>query len=188
MPQIGTALMGAGLIVEEQLLASLERQKKHPYLTLGQLISLMHKIPMSQVDAVSIRYMTLPLVGPALLQRLTKFAEKDRFAKRLDPSSFVKEVVIKMLEYEMMHIDARRYDEEGGEIRTNEVRRYVLTQGKVQVDLHTVNGEKVPGTLRIKQDSISHVLEITDPDDFVKAEFYYELRRYYTRTSVASED
>ncbi len=182
-PRIGEALLSASCITQEQLQASLERQHRFPYFTLGQLVSLMHKVPMAKVDAVCVQAMVLPLVGPAVMKRMVAFAGKDRFAKNLDPMSFVTQVQMQMLKYEVMHIDARNYSSSGEEIQKDTLRRYVLIQGAVQVELQTPHGS-VQGRVRVQHDSESHVLELAEDQDQLKTALYYGLRMKFNKTAL----
>lgn len=180
-PRIGEALLSAGCINEEQLQATLERQHRFPYFTLGQLASLMHRVPMAKVDAVCVEVMVLPLVGPAVMKHMVTFAGKDRFAKNLDPMRFVMELQMQMLNYEVMHIDARNYSSTGEEIQKDTLRRYVLTQGAVKVEMHTPHGT-VQGRVRVRHDSESHALELVEDHDQIKTALYYDLRMKFNKT------
>lgn len=182
-PRIGEALVDAGCITEQQLDATVERQQRYPYFTLGQLVSLMHRVPMAKVDAVCVKVMVLPLVGPVIMKNLIYFAGKDRFAKNLDPKRFVQEMQVQMLNYEVMHIDARSYSSTGEEIHKDNLKRYVLTQGLVKVEMQTPHGE-VQGRVRVRHDSASHVLELAEDQDQVKTALYYGLRMKFNKTGA----
>lgn len=182
-PRIGEALRNAGCITEQQLQASIERQERFPYFTLGQLVSLMHRIPMARVDVICVQVMVLPLVGPVIMKHLLYFASKDRFAKNLDPMNFITEMHLQMLNYEVMHIDARSYSTTGEERERDNLKRYVLTQGEVKVQMATRNGP-VQGRVRVRHDSTSHVLEIAEDQDQIKTSLYYGLRMKFNKTGA----
>ncbi len=185
-PRIGEALIAAGLLDEEQLENLVERQQRSPYFTLGQLASLIHRVPMAAVDAECVRAMLLPQVGPVLLEELSRFAAKDRFAKNLDPRRFIQEIHLRMRRFEVMHIDSRSYrpDEEGRPDRV--MKRYVLTQGSVEVQLRTNGNGQVLGQVQVRHDSLEQRLQVVDDPDTLKTALYYELRTLYHRLTPES--
>jgi len=182
---IGVLLRNAGCITDQQLQATVERQKRSPYFTFGQLVSLMHKVPMSQVDAVCVRFIVLPLVAPVIMERLVHFAGKDRFAKNLDPRRFINEMQVSLLHYEVMHIDARSYSSSGEEIQKRDLKRYVLTQGPAHVRLCTHHGP-VEGRVMIRHDSAGKELELAEDQDQIKTALYYGLRMKFNKTDVGA--
>lgn len=182
-PQIGAALRGAGLITEQQLLDTVEKQKRFPYFTFGQLVSLMHRVSMAEVDAVSVRTSVLPLVAPVIMDCLVTFAAKDRFAKKLHPERFLNELRVQILHYEVMHIDARLYSNKGEEIAKEGMKRYVVTQALAKVQLFSSVGS-VEGQVRVRHDSASHALELLDDMDQIKTALYYGLRNLFNRAGA----
>ncbi len=181
--QIGEVLLQAGIIGREQLQETLERQKHWPYLTFGQLASLMHRIPLSRIDAEYVRVEVLPFIGGKLLERLQIFADKDRFARNLEPASFIREIHAAMLRYEVMHIDSRRYSRHETGINEDEVKRFIRIQGMVDIRLLTEQGG-VEGHVNVLQDSLDHEVRLVDDDDRIKTVLYYGLRSLYTRSSA----
>lgn len=182
-PKIGVLLRNAGCITDEQLQATVERQQRFPYFTFGQLVSLMHKVPMAKVDAICVRVGVLPQVAPIVMDRLVDFAGKDRFAKNLDPRKFITEMQLTLLNYEVMHIDSRQYASTGEEIHDQNLKRFVLTQGPVQVRMLTANGP-VEGRVQIKHDSSTQILELAEDQDQIKTALYYGLRMKFNKTDA----
>ncbi len=187
-PHIGEALVQAGLLTPDQVEAALERQRKHPYFILGQIIGFLFRIPSSVIDGVYLRNMVLPEVGPAVMHRLEQIAERDRFAKQLRPRDFIGQIETEPRDCEVMVIEARVYSapkDASGAMEDQGITRYVLTQGKVHVHLRlkTKNTaeEVVSGSVQFRHDSVSRSLQLSDEDDHFKAVLYYELRNHYHR-------
>ncbi len=185
---IGDALIQAGLLTPDQVEAALERQRKHPYFILGQIIGFLFRIPSSVIDDVYLRNMVLPELGPAVMQRLEQIAGRDRFARQLRPRDFIRQIETESRDFEVMVIESRAYGhpkDESGVVDGSGITRYVLTQGKVRVHLvlktlHATE-EVVSGIVQFRHDSVSRSLLLSDEDDHFKAVLYYELRNHYNR-------
>lgn len=187
-PHIGEALVQAGLLTPEQVEAALERQRKHPYFILGQIIGFLFRIPSSVIDGVYLRNMVLPEVGPAVMGRLEQIVERDRFAKQLRPRDFIGQIETEPRGCEVMVIESRVYgahNDASGAMEDHGITRYVLTQGKVRVHLRlkarNTAEEVVSGSVQFRHDSVSRALQLSDEDDHFKAVLYYELRNHYHR-------
>lgn len=187
-PHIGEALVQAGLLTTDQVEVALERQRKHPYFILGQIIGFLFRIPSSVIDGVYLRNMVFPEVGPAVMRRLEQVAERDRFARQLRPRDFIGQIETEPRGCEVMVIEARVYGapkDESGAMEGHGITRYVLSQGKVRVHLHFGAQGHEPGTVsgsvQFRHDSVSRSLQLSDEDDHFKAVLYYELRNHYHR-------
>lgn len=184
--RIGPALVAEGVINEEQLQEALFRQHRFPFFTLGQIISILHSVPISIIDEVNLRRIVMPLLPAELLRCLVRLNEQDRFAKSLDLKHFITRLRATPLHHQTLNIDAREYADKSGRWQNVAARRYVVTQVRARVDLTIEMGDLVRASVNAEHDTRGGLLTITDDDDRLRNEFYYPLRGYhlkYARTS-----
>jgi len=181
--RIGPALVAEGIISPEQLRDALQQQERHPSFLLGEIISILHRVPIEIIDDVNIRSVVLPLFPEVLRQRLKAVAQRDKFAKGLDIETFVADIQTRRLSFEAMHVETRTYAATAtrGRFEKTAVKRYVLTQVRANVTLIIGQGDQVNGVLNAKHDSDSQALTIIEDDDLLKTALYYDLRNIFNQ-------
>jgi hypothetical protein len=181
--RIGPALVAEDVITAEQLKAALERQERHPSFLLGEIISILYRIPIELVDDVTVRRVVMPYFPLVLLTRLQAIVQRDKFAKGLRIDTLIADVSMRRHKYEIMHVESRDYNEVAGEDRfeKRQVKRYVLTEVNGDAILTLTNGDIVAGLLHLKHDSDSRELSIVEDEDQLKTALYYELRAIYNQ-------
>ena len=179
--RIGPALRAEGVITEEQLHEALYRQHRFPFFTLGQIISILHKVPIAIIDEVNMRRIVMPLAPTELFKRLRHLCEQDRFAKGLDIRGFVTRLAVTPLHFEILNIDAREYADKLGKWQNAAMRRYVVTKVRALVELGTAPGDHLRAMVNVEHDTRGGSVVITDDDDRLKNEFYYPLRGVYLK-------
>ena len=188
---IGQALVDAGLVTKEQVDAALERQRRQPYFILGQFISFLYRIPSKTIDTVYLRSMVFPVLAPEVMRRLEQVVQRDRFARQMVPRSFIRQVEIIPQSYEVMLIESRDYgpptESPESPVEERGVKRYVLSQGHVEVHLHlnTHSDDGSPlmvkGIVQFRHDSVSRTLIVAEDEDQLKTALYYELRNIFNK-------
>lgn len=189
-PRLGDLLVTEGVITEDQLLAVLKAQKTYPQFTLGQLLNVQHKVPLQAVDNVILHRMVLPLFTTHLLEALDGLAAKDRFARGLVPSTYVRDVEYVVQGYQTQTIEAHRYQCSGGcdlgaSCTQMEHTRFVLTQADLRVNLQTTNEATVSGEVRIRHQSQHRRVRIADENNTLSSTLYYDLKRAWLQSKGA---
>lgn len=186
--RIGSALVEAGVITEEQLAVAQEHHKRFSYFTLPQVVAILHKVPVSVIHEVNLHSVVLPGFKQGLLDRLNTLCRKDRFAHGLDVDAFVTSITHEVLRYEAQTIEAYTYVASenaagDGSISRKDSRRYMVCLVDVRAVLTTVGGDLIRGLVHIAYDSRHPVVEVLDSDDVLKAGLYYALRNAHNQWS-----
>lgn len=181
--RIGPALVAEGVITAEQLKAALERQERHPSFLLGEILSILYRIPIERIDDVTVRRVVLPFFPLVLLSRLQAAVSRDKFAKGLRLETLIADVTLQRHKFEIMHVESRDYQVVEGEDRfeKTKVKRYVLTEATGDAVLTLTNGDSISGVLHVKHDSDTRELRIVEDEDQLKTALYYELRSIYNQ-------
>lgn len=180
--RIGPALVAEGLIGVDQLRSALDMQARFPQFTLGQIISILHKVPMEAIDEVHVRKLVMPLFAPALRQRLEKLEQRDRFQRGLNAAGFVQAMAAEPVRYESKTVESHLYDRTPGTEVQKLYTRYVVTELLVSVVLRTPAGE-VRGMVQAEHSSRTRQLVISDNDDRLASTLYYDLKAQFLRAT-----
>ncbi|EGJ48429.1 hypothetical protein [Desulfocurvibacter africanus] len=179
--RIGPALVSEGLISVEQLRSALDMQARYPQFTLGQIVSILHKVPMEAIDEVKVRRMVMPQFEPVLRLRLELLERRDRYQRGLIASGFVTATTSNPVRYETKTVESHLYDRSGGDEVQKVYSRYVTTELLVAVALRTRGGE-IRGMVQAEHNSQTRQLVISDSDDRLSSTLYYDLKALYLRT------
>jgi len=178
--RIGPVLVSEGLINAEQLRSALDMQARFPQFTLGQILSIQHKVPMEAIDEVTVRRLVMPLFEPALRARLERLERRDRFPRGLQAAEFVQAVNAQPLRYEIKTVESHLYDLNSKPDMHKVFSRYVVTELLVAVGLRTPAGE-VKGIVSAEHNSQTRQLVISDDDDRLSSTLYYDLKAQFLR-------
>lgn len=179
--RIGPALVSEGLISVEQLRSALDMQVRYPQFTLGQIVSILHKVPMEAIDEVNVRRMVMPHFEPVLRLRLELLERRDRYQRGLIASGFVTATAANPVRYETKTVESHLYDRSGGDEVQKVYSRYVTTELLVAVVLRTRGGE-IRGMVQAEHSSQTRQVVISDSDDRLSSTLYYDLKALYLRT------
>lgn len=178
--RIGPALVSEGLVSVEQLRSALDMQKRFPQFTLGQIVSILYKVPMEAIDEVNVRKLVMPLFEPALLERLARLERRDKFGKGLFAAGFVQSVLADPVRYETKTVESHLYDRSSGDNVQKIYSRYVVTELFVAATLRTATGE-VRGMVQAEHSSQTRQLVIADNDDRLASTLYYDLKASFLK-------
>lgn len=180
--RIGPALVSEGLVSVEQLRSALDMQKRFPQFTLGQIVSILYKVPMEAIDEVNVRKLVMPLFEPALLERLARLERRDKFGKGLFAAGFVQSVLADPVRYETKTVESHLYDRSSGDNVQKIYSRYVVTELFVAATLRTATGE-VRGMVQAEHSSQTRQLVIADNDDRLASTLYYDLKASFLKAT-----
>ncbi|THB63687.1 MAG: hypothetical protein D6E12_16390 [Desulfovibrio sp.] len=174
--------MSEGVISEEALQEALLRQHQFPFFTLGQIISILHKVPIGIIDEVNVRRIVMPQLPAELLLRLKDLARGDKFAKGLDLESYITSVSVSPVFHESKNVDAREYEDRDGQWRNKGVKRYVLTRIRARVEMSVASNDVLRAMVEAHHDTSLGKLTIDNNEDQLRSGLYYPLRGFYLRT------
>ncbi len=178
--RIGPALVGEGVITAEQLQTALQHQKRFPFFTLGQIVSILFRVPVGQIDEINVHKVVLPQLPPVLLARLVKIAAEDRFTKDFDIKSFIEHMEVHVQRFEVINVVARDYEKQdkGGYLRT-EYKSSIQTRMKIRLHIDTKANEPVQGLISVLHDSRERGPMVEETDEDLKGSVYFDLRKIF---------
>ncbi len=179
--RIGAALVSEGLISVEQLRSALDMQARYPQFTLGQLVSILHKVPMEAIDEVNVRRMAMPLFEPALRLRLEQLERRDKYQRGMIASGFVTVMEAEPVRYETKTVESHLYERNGEDGLQKVFSRYVVTDLLIAVILRARVGE-IRGIVQAEHSSRTRQVVIADSDDRLSSTLYYDLKALYLRS------
>lgn len=177
--RIGPALVGEGLITVEQLQAALQHQKRFPFFTIGQIVSILFRVPVGKIDEVNVHKVVLPQLPPVYLARLVKIAQQDRFTKDFDIRAFIRGIETQVQGFEVTNVVARTYQKEEDAYRRTEYRSSIRTRMKIRLLITTRTNEVVSTMSSVLHDSQERHLVVEESDEDLKGSVYFELRKVY---------
>ncbi len=179
--RIGDALVAEGLITAEQLSAALDRQHRAFGFPLGQIVSIMFRVPIERVDEINARLVILPLLPAVIRDRLEGIALRDKFSKNLVVSEYIREYQGEIRDFEVKFIEARAYGCQPGEDSCRRIgfKRFLQTLVKFEARLLTVDDDMANHAITFSHDSDTGKVVILENDDELKTTLYFTLRNLY---------
>ncbi len=180
--RIGPALVGEGLINAEQLQTALQHQKRFPFFTIGQIVSILFRVPVGSIDEVNVHKVVLPQLPPVFMTRMVKIAKEDRFTKDFDIKNFITHIEAQVHNFDVINVVARSYEKEGDEYRRTEYRSSIQTRMKIQLLISTRTGEVVRAKISVLHDSRERGLAVEESDEDLKGSVYFDLRKVFVES------
>ncbi len=180
--RLGPALAAEGVITVEQLKEAQELEKRHPHLTLAQIISIMYRVPAETIDAVNLREVVMPGFESVLRKRLAAIAATDRFARHFDVEAYAAQISTEPVTIESRSVQVRAYSYVEGRLAPSKAHGFLNTQAVVLVTVTTSSGDTVQGEVTVRHDTQTRALTIAENDGDVKNALYYSLRESFKKS------
>ncbi len=180
--RIGPALVGEGLITAEQLQTALQHQKRFPFFTIGQIVSILFRVPVGSIDEVNVHKVVLPQLPPVFLTRLVKIAKQDRFTKDFDIRAFIESVEAQVQSFEVVNVVGRSYEKDGDDYHRTEYKSSIQTRMKILLLITTRAEEVVRARTSVLHDSRERGLVMEESDEDLKGGVYFDLRKVFVES------
>lgn len=180
--RLGALLVAEGAINEKQLQQALDALQNSPHLTLGRMVSMLHRVPKITIDELVFHKALLPMAVPCLLERLDKLAAADRFSRGLVPSQFIARATPEVHSYKTEIVESSSYVCKDGVCREAPRQRFVVTTAQLSVAIITTSLDDTSGDISIRHSSLDRNMHILQDDDALNSTLYYDLKAAWLRS------